>query len=71
LAPRRAAGVALDEAVLHLDRIAHRIDHAAEFDERPIAGALDHAPVMHGDGGIDQIAAQRSQPRHSLRRHAL
>ena len=31
---RRQAGVALDEAVLDLDRAAHRVDHAAEFDER-------------------------------------
>ena len=28
-----------------------------------VAGALDHAPVMHGDGRIDQIAAERPQPR--------
>ena len=26
-----------------------------------VAGALDHAAVMHGDGRIDQIAAQRPQ----------
>ena len=59
----RHAGVALDHAVLHLDRAAHRVDHAAELDEAAVAGALDDAPVMHGDGGIDQIAAQRPQPR--------
>ena len=28
-----------------------------------VAGALDDAPVMHGDGRVDQIAAQRPQPR--------
>ena len=28
-----------------------------------IAGALDHAPVMYGDCRVDQIAAERSQPR--------
>ena len=54
----RQAGVALDEAVLHLDRAAHGVDHAAELDEAAVAGALDDAPVMRGDGGIDQIAAQ-------------
>ena len=59
----RHAGVALDHRVLHFDRAAHRVDDAAELDERPVAGALDDAPVMHGDGGIDQIAAQRPQPR--------
>src|SRR5208283_5455800 len=42
---RRQAGVALDEAVLHLDRAAHRVDHAAELDEAAVAGALDDAPM--------------------------
>ena len=59
----RHAGVALDHAVLHLDRAAHRVDHAAELDEAAVAGALDDAPVMRGDGGIDQIAAQPPEPR--------
>ena len=60
---RRQAGVALDEAVLHLDRAAHGVDHAAEFDEAAVAGALDHATMMHGDGRIDQVAAQRPKAR--------
>ena len=59
----RQAGVALDQAVLHLDRAAHGVDHAAELDEAAVAGALDDAPVMRVDGGIDQIAAQPPQPR--------
>ena len=59
----RHAGVALDEAVLNLDRAAHRVDHAAELDDASVAGALDDAPVMRGDGGIDQIAAQAPEPR--------
>ena len=49
--------------VLHFDRAAHRVDDAAELDEHAVAGALDDAPVMHGDGRIDQIAAQGAQPR--------
>jgi hypothetical protein len=61
----RQAGVALDHAVLHLDGAAHGVDHAAELDETAVAGALDYAPVMHGDGRIDQITAQRPQPRQS------
>ena len=28
-----------------------------------VAGALDDAPVMHGDGRVDQVAAQRPEPR--------
>ena len=51
------------EAVLHLDRAAHRVDHAAKLDQAAVAGALDDAPVMRGDGGIDQIAAQPPEPR--------
>ena len=60
---RRQAGVALDHAVLHLDGAAHGVDDAAELDDGSVAGALDDAPVMHGDGRIDQIAAERPQPR--------
>ena len=59
----RQAGVALDHAVLHFDRAAHRVDHAAELDDRAVAGALDDAPVMHSDDGVDEIAAQAPQPR--------
>ena len=59
----RHAGVALDHAVLHLDRAAHRVDHAAELDEAAVAGALDDAPVMRGDGGVDQVAAQAPEAR--------
>ena len=57
------AGVALDHAVLHFDRAAHGVDDAAELDDAAVAGALDDAPVMHGDRWIDQIAAQRPEPR--------
>ena len=60
---RRKAGVALDHAVLHLDGTAHGVDHATELNETSVAGALHHAPVMHGDGRIDQIAPKRPQPR--------
>ena len=31
--------------------------------EAAVAGALDDAPVMRGDRGINQIAAQLAQPR--------
>ena len=44
------AGVALDHGVLNFDRAAHGVDDAAELDDRAVAGALDDAPVMHGDG---------------------
>jgi hypothetical protein len=54
---RRQPGVALNEAVLHLDGAAHRVDHAAKLEEAAVAGAFDDTPAMRGDGGIDQIAA--------------
>ncbi len=57
----RQAGVALGHAELHFDCAAHRVDHAAELNEDSIAGALDDPPAMHGDGRIDEIAAQRAQ----------
>ena len=57
------AGVAVDHRVPDFNRVAHDVDHAAELDDRAVAGALDDAPVMHGDSRIDQIAAQRPQPR--------
>ena len=59
----RHAGVALDEAGLHLDGAAHGVDHAAELDEASVAGSLDDTPVMRVDRGIDQIAAQPPEAR--------
>ena len=59
----RQAGVALDEAILHLDGAAHGVDHAAELDEAAVAGALDDAAMVRGNGGIDQIAAQSPKAR--------
>ena len=50
-------------AVLHLDRAAHRVDDAAELDDAAVAGALDDAAVMRGDGRVDQVAAERPKPR--------
>src|SRR5208337_1175162 len=50
-------------AVLHFDRAAHRVDHAAKFDEAAVTGAFDDASVMRGDSGIKQIAPQPPQPR--------
>ena len=60
---RRQAGVALDHAVLHLDRAAHGVDHAAKLDDDAVAGALDDTAMMRGDGGIDEIATEAPQAR--------
>jgi hypothetical protein len=55
----------LHHAVLHLNGTANSVDNAAKLDESAVACALDHASVVHRDGGIDQVAAQRSQSRQN------
>ena len=76
----RQAGVAFDHAVLHFDRAAHGVDDAAELDQAAVAGALDDASVMRGDGRdrSDRCAARaaatgcdpRPRPRAGcIRRH--
>ena len=54
---------ALGHAVLHFDRAAHGVDHAAELDDRAVAGALDDAAVVGGDGRVEQVAAKPSKAR--------
>jgi len=53
----RDARVALDQGILPFDCAAHRIDYAAKLDEHPIAGALEYPSIVHGYGGIYQIAS--------------
>ena len=60
---RRHPRVALDDAVLDFDGAARRVDHAAELDDKAVAGALDDAAVMGGDGRVDEIAPQRADAR--------
>ena len=59
----RHSDVALDHRVLNCDRAPHRFDDAAEFDQSPVAGALEHAAVLARDRGVDEVGAQRPQPR--------
>ena len=59
----REASVALDESGLYFDRAAHRVNHAAELDDRAVASALDDASVVHGDDRVDQVAAECPEPR--------
>ena len=49
-------GVSLDHTVLHLNGAARGVHDAAELDGASIACALHHAPLMHGDSGIDHVA---------------
>jgi len=41
--------------------MAHRIEHASEFDEASIAGSLDDAPTMYGNSWIDQVAVTQGE----------
>ena len=59
----RDLSVALDHSGLDFDRAAHGVNHAPELDEEAVAGLLDHPAVIGLDRGIDQIAAQRPEPR--------
>src|SRR5436190_511633 len=57
----RNCGIALVHATLDLDRAAHRVDDAGEFDQCAVAGGLDDAAAMLGDLRIDQRDAVRFQ----------
>ena len=46
-----------------VERAAHRLDHAAEFDDRSVAGSLDHPPAVRGDGRVEEFGAERAQAR--------
>ena len=61
----RDPSVALDHRPLDFNGAVHCVDDAAELDDAAVAGALDDAAVMHGDGRIDQVAAKRPQPRQN------
>ena len=67
---RRKTSIALDHAVLHLDGAAHGIDHAAELNDAPIAGALHHATVVDTMVGairsLQSVRSRASVPSSSL-----
>ena len=47
---RRDLSVALDHRPLDFNGAVHCVDDTAELDDAAVAGALDDAPVVHGDG---------------------
>ena len=50
------------ETMLHfLNAAAHRVDHAAEFDQHPIADGLDDLAAMLGELRVGQLVADRLQ----------
>src|SRR5262245_54565096 len=60
---RRRSRVALDHGVLNLNGAAHGVNHAAELDNSPIACALHHAAIVHGDRRVEEVAAKRAESR--------
>ena len=62
---RRDPSVALDHRPLDFNGAVHCVDDTAELDDAAVAGALDDAAVVHGDGRVDQVAAQRPEPRQN------
>ena len=62
---RRDPSVALDHRPLDFNGAVHCVDDTPELDDAAIAGALDDAAVVHGDGRIDQVASERPQPRQN------
>ncbi len=48
---------------MHFDCAANRVHDAAKLDDASVAGALDDAAVMGGDGGVDEVAAQTPETR--------
>ena len=59
---RRDPGVALDHRPLDFNGAVHCVDDTAELDNRAVPRALNDPAMMHGDGRVDQIAAQRPEP---------
>ena len=59
----RDLSVALDHRPLDFDGAVNSVDHAAELDDRAVAGALDDAAVMGGYRRVDEIAAQAAKTR--------
>jgi len=53
----------IDHAVLHLNGAAYRVYHASELNDASVTGALHRPPVMDSYGRVDQVTAERAQPR--------
>src|SRR5207237_10632560 len=51
----RSSCITLGHATLHVDRTAHRIDNAREFQQQTITGCLDYPAAILVDLGVDQL----------------
>jgi hypothetical protein len=57
----RERSVSLRHLRLYFSGAVRSIDGAGEFGQEAVARGLDHAPVMGGDGRIDQFGADGSE----------
>jgi hypothetical protein len=62
---RRDSSVALDHRPLDFNGAVHRVDDTPELDNASVAGALNDPAMMDRDGRVDQVAAQRPEPRQN------
>ena len=58
-------GLVLGHSLLHLDGVAHGVDHTGELSEHPVSHELDDAPMVIRDLGIDDVLADRLEGRKS------
>jgi hypothetical protein len=59
---RRQTRIAFDHAILHFDRTAHCVDHAAKLNQCAVASAFHDASALNGYRRIEQIAPERPEP---------
>ena len=52
---------------LNLGGAGHRVDDAVELDQHAVAGRLDDAAAVLGDGGIDELEAMGLEARERPR----
>ena len=64
---RRDVGVASRHPALDLGRAQHRIGDAVELDQHAVAGGLDDAALVLGDGRIDQLDPMGLETRERAR----
>jgi hypothetical protein len=59
----RKAGVSLNHAILYFNGTTNGVNNAPKLNDTSVAGALNYAPMMNGDGWINQITTECAQPR--------
>src|SRR5215471_466519 len=60
------AGIALDNAALHVDGTAHCVDYAGKLQQQTVPCGFDDATTVFSDLGVDQITPVSLQPRQGV-----